>query len=121
MVFREIGLADELGSGIIKLLKYTKAYSRGIPKLIEGDVFRTEIPLNRQQKNVTENVTEKLNPTEQKILKVLKDNPNINQKQLSDKLNVTTMTIKRNINKLKEKGLVERIGSDRQGYWKVNL
>jgi len=38
--FREIGRADELGSGVRKLMKYGKAYGGNDPELIEGDVFR---------------------------------------------------------------------------------
>lgn len=45
-VFREIGLADELGSGMRNTYKYTKLYSGGEPEFIEGDVFRTIIPIS---------------------------------------------------------------------------
>ena len=45
-VFREIGLADELGSGMRNTYKYTKLYSGGTPDFEEGDVFRATIPLN---------------------------------------------------------------------------
>ncbi len=45
-VFREIGLADELGSGMRNTYKYTKLYSGREPQFIEGDVFRTIIPLS---------------------------------------------------------------------------
>jgi len=45
-VFREIGLADELGSGIRKLTKYTKIYSGGDPILEEASMFETIIPLD---------------------------------------------------------------------------
>jgi len=38
--FREIGRADELGSGVRRLMKYGKAYGGNDPELIEGDVFR---------------------------------------------------------------------------------
>lgn len=44
-VFREIGLADELGSGMRNTYKYTKMYSGGEPQFVEGDVFRITIPL----------------------------------------------------------------------------
>jgi len=43
--FINIGRADILGSGVRNLYKYTKIYSGGEPELIEGDVFRTVIPL----------------------------------------------------------------------------
>lgn len=45
-VFREIGLADELGSGMRNTYKYTQLYSGGEPQFVEGNIFRTIIPLS---------------------------------------------------------------------------
>jgi ATP-dependent DNA helicase RecG len=45
-VFREIGLADELWSGMRNTYKYTKMYSGGEPKFEEGDIFHITIPLS---------------------------------------------------------------------------
>ena len=45
-VFREIGLADELGSGTRNSYKYTKMYSGREPVFTEADVFTTMIPLS---------------------------------------------------------------------------
>lgn len=45
-IFREIGYADELGSGMRNSYKYTKLYSGAEPEFIEGDVFKTIIPLS---------------------------------------------------------------------------
>ena len=44
-VFREIGYADELGSGMRNSYKYTKMYSGATSEFIEGDVFQIVIPL----------------------------------------------------------------------------
>jgi len=38
--FRQIGQADELGSGMRKLMKYGKAYGGADPEMVEGDIFR---------------------------------------------------------------------------------
>ncbi len=38
--FRQIGQADELGSGMRKMMKYGKSYGGEDPQLMEGDVFR---------------------------------------------------------------------------------
>jgi ATP-dependent DNA helicase RecG len=43
--FINIGRADILGSGVRNLYKYTKIYSGGEPELVEGDVFRTIVPI----------------------------------------------------------------------------
>ena len=45
-VFREIGYADELGSGMRNSYKYTMMYSGKEPEFIEGDVFKIIIPLS---------------------------------------------------------------------------
>ncbi|MFO8052917.1 MAG: putative DNA binding domain-containing protein, partial [Candidatus Omnitrophota bacterium] len=45
---KEIGRADELGSGVKKLFKYCKIYSGSDPELIEEDIFKTIIPLGRE-------------------------------------------------------------------------
>ena len=45
-VFRETSLADELGSGMRNTYKYTQLYSGGTPEFIEGNVFKTIVPLD---------------------------------------------------------------------------
>ena len=69
--------------------------------------------------NVTINVTIKLTETEKKILQIITNNPNVTQKEIAEELNVTTVTVKRNIKKLKEKGIIDRVGANKNGYWKV--
>lgn len=69
--------------------------------------------------NVPVNDPVKLNKTENQILQLIKNNPNITQKEIADILKLSEKTIKRNTNKLKEKGLLRRIGADKNGYWKI--
>ena len=63
-VFREIGLADELGSGMRNSYKYTKMYSGGEPVFTEEDVFTTVIPLSEAASS-TVGPTEDLDSREQ--------------------------------------------------------
>ena len=44
--FRNIGYADQLGSGVRNLFKYSKFYSGKEPEFVEGDVFRMVVPLD---------------------------------------------------------------------------
>lgn len=58
--FSNIGRADELGSGVRNLYKYTKIYSGGEPVLFEDDVFRVEVPVFEPfSMNVADDKTEK--------------------------------------------------------------
>lgn len=44
-LFKEIGRADELGSGVRNLFKYCKSYCGSDPQLIEEDIFKFILPL----------------------------------------------------------------------------
>ena len=57
--------------------------------------------------------------TQDKILYLIKENPRITQTMMSNELGFARSTISSNIQKMKEQGIIERIGSDRNGYWKI--
>ena len=56
---------------------------------------------------------------QQKILNTITVNPYVTREELSNSVGISLSKIKENISKLKAKGLLERIGSDRGGYWKA--
>jgi predicted HTH transcriptional regulator len=62
-----------------------------------------------------ERVTEK----QQMILDNISKNPSITIEELATNVSITKSKIKENISKLKAKGLLERIGPDKGGYWRV--
>lgn len=53
------------------------------------------------------------------ILELIAENSTISAKQLAQQLNTTDRTVEREIKKLKESGIIERIGADRGGFWKI--
>jgi ATP-dependent DNA helicase RecG len=53
--FANIGYADILGSGTRNLYKFTKIYSGGEPELIDGDVFKTIVPLRLSNTKMSDN------------------------------------------------------------------
>ena len=63
-MFKEIGYADELGSGIRNTTRYTALYSGKIPVFEEGDVFRVIIPLKPENLPQGLNATLKLKSTD---------------------------------------------------------
>ena len=122
-VFREIGRADELGSGVRNIFKYTPIYSKGgQPQLIEKDIFKIIIPLvpeylRDSSKKTVEKTTQK---TTQKILELIKSNPYITRKELAQEIeNITEDGIKYHLAKLKKQGKIRRVGPDKGGHWEV--
>jgi len=61
-----------------------------------------------------------LNETQLQILNYIRDNNNITKKQLQEKIKKSKTTVDNTISFLREHGLIERIGSNKTGYWKVN-
>lgn len=125
-VFKEIGWAEELGSGVRNIVKYSKVYSGTIPEFIDGDVFKTKISLNGTVNgtvsgtvNDTVNDGVKLTPTEQAVLDCIRENNLINVAEIVDCTKKGRSTIMRTIKALKEKGFIQRVGSDKTGSWEI--
>ena len=66
---------------------------------------------------IIENVTEKTR--ENIIINLIKATPKISFDKLAKMLSVTRMTVIRDVDKLKSRGIIERIGSAKGGYWKI--
>lgn len=74
--------------------------------------------------NPEENIQEellKLSLDEKTVLKVLQTSPQIIVRDIAQQLDFSRSAVSRLMRKLKDKGIIERIGSNRKGYWKINL
>lgn len=61
----------------------------------------------------------KLNDNQKKIVECIKNNPKITRCELASKLNISSDGVKYNLKKLKDNKIIERVGPDKGGYWKV--
>jgi len=82
------------------------------------DRVTENIPVNVGEMS-EKNVGEKLTERQAIILKHIEQNKMVSAKEISIFLEITDRTIEREIHKLKKIGIIERIGSDRGGYWKI--
>jgi ATP-dependent DNA helicase RecG len=62
---------------------------------------------------------EKLTAKEKDIIALIKENNSISRKAIAKKLGIGTTTVYRHIDSLKDKGVIERVGGDKGGYWDV--
>ncbi len=69
------------------------------------------------EQSTTQETTHKT--TQEKILDLIKENPNITQIEMAEKLGLTRDGISYNIKYLKDNGIIERIGSTKKGSWRI--
>lgn len=100
--FVNIGRTDSIGSGVRNLYKYTPVYSEGgKPELIENDVFRISIPLDR---TASEEAKEQktLSEREQKIYNMICENIHLSVEQVMAELDISRSTVFRDYGKIKK-------------------
>jgi len=56
---------------------------------------------------------------EQEILKLITSNPHISRADISEMIEINPSAIQKQIEKLKEKGIIRRIGPNKGGYWEI--
>lgn len=131
-VYYLAGFIESWGRGIEKMCRACEEDGSPLPKYTihpgdimicfnaaEDRIIRTSI--NRVTERVTEKVTERVTEAEKELLGLLLEDPAFTYTVLAKKLGVSRKTVSERIRSLKEKGIIQRIGSDSKGYWKVNL
>lgn len=68
---------------------------------------------------LSDKLSDNLSDKEQKTLELLLEDPGYTSSQIAEKLNVSRVSVTKYLKSLKGKGLIERIGSDRKGYWRI--
>ena len=68
---------------------------------------------------VGEKVGENLTPNQLKILDGMRQNNKISAAKLAEIVGISSRKVEENIRKLKEMGIVKRIGSAKGGYWEI--
>lgn len=127
-VFREIGYAAELGSGMRNASKYTEIYSGASPSFIEGDIFVSTIPLaksikvsigpeNGSGKSNTGRIM--LNKTQISIVKLIKKDGTITQNDLALSLDISVRSIRKSMKLLQDEGFLLREGTRKIGKWVI--
>ena len=53
------------------------------------------------------------------VFSLIKQEKNITAKEISERLKMSLSTVRRKIKELRNNGKIERIGSDKTGYWKI--
>jgi len=148
-IFAQMHIIDDWGTGIKKIIDGCRDYGIRDPEFIElGTFFRVNIyrdnnplavtnqeqglrdkvdgpnapngvPSDTASDTAKDTVKDTVNDTQKKILNLLAETPRMTVKELSAEIGINERNIKKNIKVLKDARLLDRVGSDKSGYWAV--
>jgi predicted HTH transcriptional regulator len=75
--------------------------------------------VDRLVEGLVDRLVDGLVESQQKLLKLVVDNPQISKRRMAEIIGISTTAIDKNIEQLKRKKLLERVGSPKAGIWKV--
>ena len=138
---KEMGLIERYGTGIKRVRRMFVDYGLKEPefKMISGglsvtvyvdedlkskkdnvtDLTQKYIYVDKKHKNTSKSRKKSVEKSVEKIIDVITSNPRITQKELAEITGLTRRRIEWKLSKLKEEGILERVGPDKGGYWKV--
>lgn len=93
--------------------KMSQTESENVPELTSE-----ELDLSLEPKEL-KSVKEKKNRRRQAIVSLMHKDSHISMESIAEKLGVNERTIKRDIKELRESGVIERVGGDYGGEWKI--
>ena len=115
--FFRSGLIEAWGRGTLKILNECKKANIPVP------VFRYDLSGFIIEFNYVNQKTGKVvllnSPIGENIINLIKENSNINIEEIAFKIKVAPITVKRNLKKLQNQGIITRSGGDKNGNWTI--
>ncbi|MBQ8051877.1 MAG: winged helix-turn-helix transcriptional regulator [Bacteroidaceae bacterium] len=109
-----------------KMFKYTPLYANGKEPIIEEqDVYRIEIPYiptlqtTETESGLKSGLKSRLKTTQEKILSLIEENPNITYAEIVETLGMARSGIAKQIRQLQLIGRIKRVGPDKGGHWEI--
>lgn len=130
-VFSRMKIIESWGTGIKRMFSSCKEYGIREPELLEiGDSFRVNLyrpsyndihqsSSKSSPKSSPKSSLKDVNQTQQKIIEMILLNRKMTQTAMAEELGITSRAVKKSIKELNEKGILQRVGSARSGYWEV--
>ena len=126
--FAYMKIIEKWGTGIPRLFEACEEYGLPKPELIDFDgdfrvnMYRkieSETGVNGATTQATQPVSIELSEDDKAVLISIVEDPRITQKEIAAKLDWKIDRVKYYLNKLKKKGIIERVGTSQNGHWKI--
>jgi ATP-dependent DNA helicase RecG len=132
---------NPLVAELLRRVHLVEAWGRGVPLILEKEpdvefkeiakIFITsfarpsfsesaeQAAMEPIDKAIDKAIDKDLSATEKAIIRMIGANPSVTQKEMADQLNLSEVGIRYHTDKLKAKGLLQRIGGKKTGRWQV--
>jgi Fic family protein len=87
--------------------------------LVKGNFTLKNREMHINNDTVNDTVKPQIDTVNDTVFSIIKKENKITAHQLSQQLNISLSTVKREIKELRNSGKIERIGSDKTGYWSI--
>ena len=122
-IFTRLGIVEHTGHGIPLIVE---KYGKDIFE-ISDSYIRVIIPFNKEvllnhgaiSGAISGVNRDELEEKEKMVLNKIEENQSLTAKEICELLNLPFRSVQRYISNLKEKGFIERDGSNKTGFWKV--
>ena len=112
-------MVEQIGSGISRIRDALAAHKLAEPVFKMKGLFTVifkrpvvQLPKHKRQKRDYNSRT--------KIIMAIKEDSKITTALIARKVGISNKGVEYHLNKLKKEGLIERIGSTKDGYWQIN-
>lgn len=115
----QLDYIEQTGHGVPLIIS---KYGREVFDITENFITVT-IPLKKsriEKINVQTVKKQVFDEYDKKILRLMKEDSSVKVSEISKKIGIGTTTITKRIRRLREQGIIERIGSKKDGKWMVN-
>ena len=119
-VFKDLDMVEQLGTGVIRILK---SYSSDVYQFSDNFIrvnfqFKSADSLGNIHNSVKEDKVF-LTDNQENIVDLIKKDSRITQQEMSEKLGLNITTVAKNLSTLKNKNILRRIGSNKNGQWEL--
>ncbi|MCP4350943.1 MAG: winged helix-turn-helix transcriptional regulator [Desulfobacterales bacterium] len=131
-LFHRMGYIEKMGTGISRMQNLVKkaglepiefqfttfvtaVFKRANPGRNTSGLGKTSV--KKAGEKLGEKSGEKLGENENRILQLIEDDASVTYLELSSKIGISLSAVENNIKKLKNKGLLKRVGPPKGGHW----
>ncbi len=126
--FKHLGLIDQWGNGLKLIADELRKYSDIELKWQESGlqfqlqfIKKNYVKETEKDAGLAERLVEGLVESQKAILRMVEKKPTISKKEMAVIIGISATALDKNIEKLKKKGLLQRVGAAKGGHWKIVL